>query len=30
MRDGADDYLLKNELNRLGAAALQALKKRPN
>jgi len=28
--EGADDYILKNELNRLGAAALQALKKRAN
>ena len=28
--DGAADYVLKNELNRLGAAALQALKKRAN
>ena len=30
LRDGADDYVLKNELNRLGTAALQALKKRAN
>ena len=30
MAEGADDYVLKSELNRLGAAALQALKKRAN
>ena len=30
MSEGADDYVLKSELNRLGAAALQALKKRAN
>jgi CheY-like chemotaxis protein len=30
MQEGADDYVLKNELNRLGASALQALKKRAN
>jgi hypothetical protein len=28
MSDGADDYVLKNEMNRLGAVALKALKKR--
>jgi CheY-like chemotaxis protein len=30
MSDGADDYVLKNEMNRLGAVALKALKKRAN
>ena len=30
LQQGADDFVLKNELNRLGAAALQALKKRSN
>jgi CheY-like chemotaxis protein len=30
MQEGANDYVLKNELNRLGASALQALKKRAN
>jgi CheY-like chemotaxis protein len=30
MRDGAEDYVLKSEINRLGAVALQALKKRAN
>ena len=28
--DGAEDYVLKSELNRLGAAALRALRKRSN
>ena len=30
MRDGAEDYVLKSEMSRLGAVALQALKKRAN
>jgi CheY-like chemotaxis protein len=30
MRDGAEDFVLKSEINRLGAVALQALKKRAN